>query len=285
MAVGFNGGTFKTGADSKAIFHDSSSWLHGSAAYTIDHVIVYSGGMTVDTDGKTGNFIDAPLEGASGGGVTAVEFSVSDLPAAYRDFHVPPYISITGDGVGATAAIDWDPVTRTINGVTILSAGIGYTHATADFHLGTPDNSSGRQLYSVKLPCTIAANTNTGSFTKKGEGDLTLEAVNTYGGDTVLAGGVLRVAVTGALPDGSALVPHGGILEVASGVTLPGEIAVKLQDPDKNVKYDLIRFVGDVPATLPVFTVEGADSSKWRVVTVGKTLRVSYCKGLKFIFR
>ena len=282
VAVGFNGGTFKTGADSKAIFHDNSSWLHGSAAYSIDHVIVYSGGMTVDTDGKTGNFIDVPLEGASGGGVVAVDFVP---PAAYQDFHIPPFVSITGDGVGATAAVDWDPATRTIKGVTILSAGIGYTYATANFHMGPPDNSANRQLYAVEMPCTIAANANTGSFTKKGEGDLTLEAVNTYGGDTVLAGGVLRVAVTGALPDGSALVPQGGILEVSSGVTLPGEITVKLQNPDKSAKYDIIRFAGDVPATLPAFTIEGTDSSKWRVVTVGKTLRVSYNKGFKLIFR
>ena len=285
VAVGFNGGTFKAGANGKAIFHNDSSWLHGSAAYSIDHVIVYPGGMTVDTDGKTGNFIDVPLEGASGGGVTAVDFSVSDLPAAYQNYHMPPYVTITGDGVGAEAAVDWDPATRTIKGVTILSAGIGYAHATANLHMGTPNNNAGRQLYAVEVPCTVAANAKTGSFTKKGEGDLTLEAVNTYGGDTVLAGGVLRVAVTGALPDGSALVPQGGILEVASGVTLPGEITVKLQNPDKKAKYDIIRFAGEVPATLPAFTVEGADSPKWRVVAVGKTLRVSYSKGFEVIFQ
>ena len=219
------------------------------------------------------------------GGMTAVDFIVFDLPAAYQNFHMPPYVTITGDGVGAEATIDWDPATRTIKGITILSAGIGYTHAAANFHMGMPNNNSVRQLYAVEVPCTVAANAKTGSFTKKGEGDLTLEAVNTYGGDTVLAGGVLRVAVTGALPDGSALVPQGGILEVASGVTLPGEITVKLQNPDKKVKYDLIRFAGDVPATLPAFAVEGADSPKWRVVAVGKTLRVAYSKGFEFIFR
>ena len=280
--VNFNGGTFRTSADGKGIFHSFDPNRHlkdGAVASVVDHVVVYAGGMTVDTDGHSGNFIDVPLEGATGGGVTKVNFTPTQT---VLDYDIAPLIEITGDGDGATAVADWDPATRTIREIRITSAGTGYTYANALVRIGP---NSDLAHYRAEVTCDVAPNANTGAFTKAGEGSLTLEGTNTYGGATILAGGVLRIAGDRALPNGSALVPQGGILEVADGVTLPDAITVRLTNPDPDVRYDLILFEGDVPATLPTFTIEGSDDPNWRVVRVGKKLRVSYRRGLAIIVR
>ena len=282
VAVSFNGGTFKPSIDKRGVFHcnyKAMNYLPNSGGpYSVDHVYVYEGGMKIDTDGKTGIYIDSPLEGATGGGVASINFAPTTKQSTY---HLPPMVEIIGDGFGAVAAVEWDEKTKNYKGVTIAAPGVNYTWAKAIVRLGTASLES----YVVTNDCTIVQNANTGSFTKKGEGDLTLAAVNTYGGDTILAGGVLRIAANGALPDGSALVPQGGILEVASGVTLPSAITVKLDNPDPAVRYNLIRFLGGVPETLPTFTVVGEGSNGWSVRQRDEKLVVSRPRGFLLIAR
>lgn len=277
VVVGFNGGTFVTGGSGRMVFHRNSSTA-GVLESAIEHVVVYEGGATFDTDGKTGNVIDVPLKGAVGGGVAEIPFALTEKQSQY---FLPPNIEIEGDGVGASAVVEWDWEKRAPKGVKITSAGINYTWAKAIFRLG----GSAVEFYLFTNDCVIAANENTGSLTKKGDGDLRLLAVNTYGGDTVLKGGVLKLEVTGALPEGSAIVPEGGIIEVANGVELPETIQVKIANPDPNAKYDLIQFAGEVPETLPTFTFPDGTDPNWRVRLVGKTLRASYRKGLLMLVR
>ena len=287
VAVSFNGGTFKPGADDKGVFHSNYKAINylpnSGGPYSVDHVYVYEGGIKIDTDGKTGTYIDSPLEGATGGGVASINFTPTTKQAT---LHLPPVVEIIGDGFGAVAAVDWDEKTKNFKGVTIAAPGVNYTWAKAIVRLGAYHPTNPLETYVVTNDCTIVQNANTGSFTKKGEGDLTLAAVNTYGGDTILAGGVLRIAANGALPDGSALVPQGGILEVADGVELPSSITVKLQNPDPAAKFDLIRFPAGVPETLPAFTiVGGGDNVEWVVKRRGDKLVVGAKRGFSLIIR
>lgn len=279
--VGFNGGTFVTSTDSCPIFHYYNATKPGDLRHSVNDVVIYEKGATVDTDGKTGNVVDVPLKGAFGGGVSEILWTV---PADGKaNYNVPPWIVIEGNGVGATAVAEWDPATCRVTGITITSAGVGYTWAKAILRIGSVNLAN--TIYLSTNDCVITDNRNVGSFTKKGEGDLTLMAANTYGGDTVLKGGVLRLAVTGALPNGSALVPQGGIVEVADGVELPSAITVKLDNPSEDQKFDLIRFAGEVPEALPDFTLEGVTDPNWRVRLSGKTLRAAYRKGVMLIVR
>ena len=57
---------------------------------------------------------------------------------------------------------------------------------------------------------TFAAQATGGSLTKTGQGTLTLSAVNTWAGATVVRGGTLKTACDGALPDGTGVTLAGG---------------------------------------------------------------------------
>ena len=212
LIVNFNNGTFVPTQDGNSsaedVFHtyrSDSRWPHGWT----DHVIVYSGGMTVDTDGKNGVYTYRPIEGATGGGVSGVVSSpIANICGA-------PVVRIDGDGYGAVGVADFDSVSNIVRGVKILAPGVGYTYATAKLLYGREPL--------VSFDCTISENSNTGGFTKKGEGSFILYATNTWGGATTVAGGTLKAGCDWAVPPGSALVLSGGGVMDFNGKT--GEVA------------------------------------------------------------
>jgi len=223
-AVGFNGGTLVAGANNAMLFHKYLSNTPGNLAYSVNQVIVYGNGAAIDTDGKTGNVVDVPLTGAFGGGVSAIPWTP---PADGKaSFQMPPWIWISGDGTGATAVVEWDCKALKVTGIEITSAGVGYTHATAHIRIGPVVVSSHEDMYYAQVACGITPNANTGSFTKKGEGDLRLLAANTYGGDTVLRGGTLKAEAAGAIPADSTVVFAGGELTLGDGIAAPTSYAV-----------------------------------------------------------
>ena len=93
-----------------------------------------------------------------------------------------------------------------VNGIKVVVPGVGYTTATVKF-------CSGREA-SYEWACTIAPNTNTGSFTKAGEGEFFLAATNTWGGATVVKGGSLKANCDWAIPTNSAVRLEGGNLDL-----------------------------------------------------------------------
>jgi autotransporter-associated beta strand protein len=223
-AVGFNGGTLVAGANNAMLFHNYSPNTPGNLAYSVNQVIVYRNGAVIDTDGKTGNVVDVPLTGAFGGGVSAIPWTP---PADGKaSFQMPPWIWISGDGTGATAVVKWDCKALKVTGIEITSAGVGYTHATAHIRIGSVTAVGHDDMYYAQVECGITPNANTGSFTKKGGGDLRLLAANTYGGDTVLRGGTLKVEAAGAIPADSAVVFAGGGLTLGDGIAAPTSYAV-----------------------------------------------------------
>ena len=268
VAVSFNGGVLKTGASGKEVFspHDST------CVKACDVVAVFGGGAIVDTDGKTGNKTSVPLSAPTGGCVSAVP-----LAATYY-CSLRPMVTITGDGMGASAMAEYDHATGRITGIKVISPGWGYTWANCKVSVAEQDVVS-------SVACTIDANPASGSFTKRGEGDFTLNAANTYGGDTVLEGGVLKLGVTGALPDGSALVFKGGTLEVAPEVELPSVVDVNIGfAPKPKTRHTLIAFPAGKPANVPLFNLSGVDS-KWVLRVTDSSVRLLQPAGVIMSFR
>ena len=198
LCVNFNGGTFKTGAGGVNIFGldtaDRSLWA--------TNVAVYKGGMTIDTDGKAGNRIDTPVRGAYGKGVKSITLSA---PISGTSYITSPRVRIEGDGIGAAAFAHFDSTNMVVDRIVVTSPGCGYTTATAKLIF------RGNVEY-ADVTCTVELedNENTGDFTKKGDGALTLNATNTWGGATTVLGGTLKAGCDWAIPTNSAVKIGGG---------------------------------------------------------------------------
>ena len=158
-------------------------------------VTVGPGGAVFDTNGRTMT-LPATLQAPAGKGVASVPFSCSE---AWR-YIGSPFIKITGDGAGASAHAEFDPVAGTITNVTVTSPGNGYTTATAQISYGGWTNT-----VSLSLDQCLDDNDTSGGLVKKGAGTLRLDAVNTYLGPTVVEAGTLRFNVDNAIAAASAL--------------------------------------------------------------------------------
>jgi autotransporter-associated beta strand protein len=208
VCVCFNGGTFKSLVTGYKLFGRSSSTSNGDGPYTV--VRVYGKGGAVDTAGLNTTYIDAPIKAAHGGGVASVNWT----PRTGCQY--PPLVQIIGDGYGASALAEFDSRSGTVTGVTVTSPGCGYTYAKAAFIFGWEGASA---MTAITNDCVIAQNDTHGSFAKKGAGTLTLRAENSWGGDTILAGGVLKSGIDGAIPADGTFVLAGGTLDM-NGTTL-----------------------------------------------------------------
>ena len=267
--VGFDGGLLRlTNPLASDLFHPDGNERY---PYGISKVYVYDGGVTVDTTEASGRFTDVPFDGATGGGVTGVKNFVP-IP----DLMGPPRVIIEGDGQDAVAVADYDPVTRTVTGITIAAPGSGYSWARAVFSGLCSDDTYG---------CVVAPNANTGSFTKAGAGDFTFKARNTYGGATVLKGGALVLGVPDALPANSPIVPQGGLLE-STAANFPAEITVDVSGLDpKGRAVRFAHFTDGAPAALPKVNIVGSDDPSWGVRLVGDHLTIGWRAGLMMIVR
>ena len=193
LCVNFDDGTFVCGAD------DTDSF---AATHAPTGVYIYDGGMTVDTDGHTGNSSSAPLSGATGRGIASITLSTPCTSVGGA-----PYVIIEGDGSGASAFAKYDDATHSVSEIVVTSPGVGYTTAACKLYVRKVCICT---LTSGAGEIAFADNANTGSFVKTGAGDYTLNAANTWGGSTVVAGGVLRAGCNNAIPAGTDLVLSGG---------------------------------------------------------------------------
>ena len=230
----------------------------------VTRVTVGAKGATFDTAGYNRS-ADVPLAAPTGGVVSAIAFTAETGWAA------APLVLIDGDGKGATAVADFDSSTGTLNGFKVTSGGWGYTAATAKVKVG--------KTVVREIACTLADATATGGLVKTGAGQLTLNAVNTYGGDTIVSNGVLKAGVEGAFPSASRIVLAGGTVAVASGVTFPSELTVDLPLVEGETYVLSENFSG---SELP--TIHGADG--WKAKIVGGNLVLKYAGGgMTLIFR
>lgn len=302
MFVSFDGGTIRKADATASLFT-----YHGVNYTNPTHVVIHKGGATIDTNGKKNIIVNSVLEGATGKGVKSISFSGSWPCVA------PPVVEIVdaeGSGYGAAAVVDFDAGSREIVGIRVVSPGCNYTKAVAKFYIY---NSYVRPTESA-IDCELADNENTGAFTKAGEGDLALQMPNTYGGDTILAGGELKAAVLGAIPANSTVVFAGGKLTCTEGVSMPLNYAVDAvaaQERGAAFEYsgDLTfpdgailtvrraEELGELQKPMPLLRVSGTlggkpeivcpglDASKYKVTWHGNTLKVSPNLGMLLIVR
>ncbi len=210
--VNFDGGTLVTERNA------------GDFGTNIDGVVIYDGGLTVNTKGFNTTVVTG-LRGPTQTGLTSVP--ITEGGAGYLG---RPVVKITGgDGIGATAVANFNEATGVLTGITVTSPGTGYTVPPTITLVG-----GGATIPATFGAATLAPNVNTGALTKIGAGTLTLTQPSTYGGGTTISGGILRVTnTTGsgtgtgavAINNGGTLGGTGattGALQVAAGGTLAG---------------------------------------------------------------
>ena len=96
---------------------------------------------------------------------------------------------------------------------------------------------------------------------------------------------MLRLGVTGALPETTTVVYDGGTLAVADGVELPATLNVEVPNLTDGQKVPLLTFEGTVPATLPTIRCEGLDTNEWKFALYGKTLKLAPVRGMTLLVR
>jgi autotransporter-associated beta strand protein len=199
----FNGGTLKVGL--------AGELFSGTGA-----TYVYPGGLTIDTNGNAVT-ISPALQAPAGSGVATIP-----MTSAGSGYIGAPYVSLSGDGTGATAVANMvddgtGKGTHGIGSITITCPGRGYTSITGVTLSGAlPAGGTAAVLNFANA--TFASNAG-GGLTKIGSGNLTLNGTNTYTGDTKVSGGVLAVSGS-SLTDTGRLIIDGGKVNLNNAETV-----------------------------------------------------------------
>lgn len=168
---------------------DNTAWFQN-----VDNAVVWNEGLFIDTNGKrvTSNQL---FSDPTGNGVKTIP--VTNGGSGYL---AAPFIEIVGDvgSFGATAVANLD-VNGSVTSITVTNPGQNYT-SPPTINLRGGVGGSG---LAIGLP-TIGANV-AGTFTKQGEGRLTLTGFQSYTGPTVISQGTISA---------------NGSLESSSGITV-----------------------------------------------------------------
>lgn len=165
----------------------------------------FAGGAKFDTSGLNVN-LDHPINAPAGRGLKSLAFPEG---SAYADgtWVGAPMVEISGDGEGASAVAEFDSVNNRVTGFTVTSPGFGYTTMNALLTRGGYTND-------VPLAVTLTDDKQaSGGLVKLGDGTLSLNAANTYGGATRVEGGTLKVVHENAIPAGSQIEVAGGAID------------------------------------------------------------------------
>lgn len=234
IAVNLNGGTLKAGSICRAALaevsetsgskaylnfnggvHESlynSNSFYGNGGTALDRVTIFSGGATIRATSTVAQSADTPFLRPTGRGVASISLPEGMDNGGYIG---PPEVRISGGGgEGATAHAVYDPATMTVTGIEVTCPGWDY-ETVPKVTVCSCDRT-------VTNECTAVLTDGeqvSGGLTLTGSNKLTLNAVNTYQGDTVLSGSAtLVIGVAGALPSDSTVVFAGGELDNKSGV-------------------------------------------------------------------
>ena len=262
--VNFNGGGVMAVQD--------GAELLGSGSEAVDHAIVHAGGAWLGASNGVTATVSVPLAPPSGKTVASVS-----LPSGASVVTTASgVIRVYGDGVGATASAEFDSTKNAerIAAVSVPSGGSGYSSATAEMFVGGG-------VANIPLTVELAPAVNAGGVVKKGPGTIVLNAVNGYGGDTIVEQGVLRAGAVGAIPSGSAVkVRAGGLLELAAGVPYPATIVADV-DFVPGQKYPIVRCLDDRDDAPSVSGIPG----DWHLIRRGNVWTAAVQRGMQLILR
>lgn len=211
--LNFNGGLLKAGAASTAFLPANMTGVYVNGPFGAN-----AGGARIDSAGKDITFA-APLRAPTGNGVTSISLSTEG-----SGYIGEPYVSITGDGVGATAVANMvddgtGNGTYKVASVTVTTPGVNYTTAAVSFLKGGA--TAVAPTASANLSTTVPA-----GLTKLGTGVLTLGGVNTYGGETTISNGTLKLGVANALPTNSIVNVGANTYDLGGFVVTNGQVNV-----------------------------------------------------------
>lgn len=199
MIVNFNGGVLHLG-----YYYPNPL---GNTAGAVSRVAVYEKGIGFDSyyskSGKTYDTMSnarVPLVGATGNGIRAIKVS-----EPLTGYFAAPFVSIEGDGYGATAVAEIDSETATITNILVTSHGWGYT----------AENTTVKLLYNRTVKDTIKAENveiapnEVGGFTKLGAGTFSIYCTNSWAKWTQIDKGTLKVMTNGSIPPNTELILNG----------------------------------------------------------------------------
>lgn len=197
----FNGGTLRVFGASQTY----TTYLQGLAS-----AVVQTGGAFIDTN--TNNItIGQAIAGTSGSGVASI--AVSTTGSGYRSEPIVTISGGTGTGATARAVISNGQVT----GFIVTNPGTGYSPADALTVSITGGGGSGASTGSPALAPHGGVALPTGNFTKLGLGTLTLNAANTFSGNTVLNEGSMTLDFSAATAPASNIISSNSTLVLAGG--------------------------------------------------------------------
>lgn len=262
VIINFDGGVFRARSYNYDVFGNADTPGRPSSA-----VRVFAGGATIDSDGISSVLCSAEIKAAEGKGVESIPWTPKG------GYIGAPRVLIEGDGYGASAIAEFDSKTGTVTGFRVTSRGCGYTQAKAVVSTMYMD------IAAEEIACVLSDNDTAGSFTKTGDGTLTLNAANDWGGATVVAGGTLKAGVEGAIPANRDLVlSGGGTLDLngtvttiksviygagagsivnADAATVPTDFAMALT-ADEVMAGGSIPFTGDTDLSGKTLTITGS---------------------------
>ena len=166
----FNGGTVKALGNSTTFINN------------ITNAVVYSGGITIDSNGNNVTIPQVFTAPAASG------VSATGLTASGTGFLGEPVIEVLGGGgTGATAVATIDS-NGNLTGITRTNPGSGYTSAPSFAIVGGGLGSSG----SIGGTASLVPNVG-GGLTKTGSGTATLSGASTYSGATTVNAGTLAL--------------------------------------------------------------------------------------------
>lgn len=188
--VNFNGGTLQP-ADSTGL------------TLTPNAIYMHAGGGKIDDTGYSFT-VSKPLLAATGNGVSAV--SIDNAGAGYI---APPVVTITGDGVGASAIAQINRTAGTVTNIIITCPGVNYTNTPIVTLTG------GGGAGAAVSVTSLAANTS-GGLTKAGAGTLTLTGTNTYTGATIVSQGTLVLTPAQQVTNSAVILSNAATLTISA---------------------------------------------------------------------
>lgn len=204
--VNFNGGTLRPSGSATSLFATG-------ALTRPTKVTVFAGGATLDANGREVS-VGVPLEAPTGWGVASIA-----LPSGFTTtgWFGPQHVMILGgSGRGAAAITDFNASDGTISRIDVTSPGQGYAEGDT-LTVTIPDSRNSSTLACTATLAPLASGGLTVTNGSANAGTVTLNAVNTYTGATVVAAGTLKVGVANAIAASrAALVAPGATLNLNS---------------------------------------------------------------------